>query len=117
MPKKPASNPKSKAVKKRKAPQWAQPDLFDTHPQVEVTLRIPSGTSITVGTPCQAPSAPTSAISNSEMFRHLGKLSREDIRRALNDARLPAGAIINLATVIHGPLYHLSAIGGKVTKR
>jgi hypothetical protein len=118
-------SPAKKPAKKNQAiPN--QPELFDSvgmanpAPTVEIHLRMPTGTSLTIGqgqgqgganTPGQAtPNNPVGAA------KLLSALNREQLREALLGAKLSAAEVINLATVIHGILYPLAAIGAKVTR-
>lgn len=128
MPTKKATN---RTATKKKNVQWktsppapgrshsagpVQGELFGKDsPTIEVTLRVPSGTPITIGNAggAQAPRE----ISVADALQKLAKASKEELRTAMASARLQSQQIIGLCTVLHGNLYHLAAIGAKVTGR
>lgn len=124
--KKAANRPSSKRSKiqwKTKDPTGAggavQGELFDAACQgagqaVEVTLRVPAGTPITIGN--QKATGPAE-ISVTAALQKLAGASKEELRAAMASAKLQSQQIIGLCTVLHGNLYHLAAIGAKVRSR
>jgi hypothetical protein len=111
-----------KSARKRVDPR--QPELFDmfqlSHPQpaqIEVTLRVPSGTPITIGDARQMAPAPAliPPVKPHPGLKELSRMSKEDLRTAVQNAGLNASEIIVLTSALHGCLYRLAAIGGKVT--
>lgn len=115
MPKKTATRTKKTIRWKTAAPSAPiQGELFNADtPTIEVTLRVPSGTPITIG----KQNGGTQEVSLSEALRKVANASKEELRAAITGAKLQSQQLIGLCTVIHGNLYHLAAIGSKVANK
>ena len=124
MPAKKQTAKKGTKTKKPTAPQQ-QGELFQADPttannknasgMVQVTFYVPQGVPITLGAsglPEQKPSQPSQAV-----LKAIGRLTREETRKVVEEAKLSHNEIINLTTALHGQLYRLASIGGKVTRR
>jgi hypothetical protein len=98
--------------------------------ELNLNLKVPAGSAVTIchnnngsniGGTNHTPNTHTAPQpqpqAHASRLRELGKLNREQLRKALTNARLNAAALINLSSALHGSLYPLVAIGGKVAKR
>ena len=96
-------------------PRWKQPDLFEKAEAsaVEIRLHVPQGTTVTIGGPAGVPAQPTAT--GAACMKIVAALSREELRELLGKCN--AQQLINIAAAVHGALYPLAAIGGKVTGR
>lgn len=94
-----------------------QSDFFSSDGTIEVTLKLPAGIPITIGKAKGETETKIQEISTIDALRKLASSSKEELRAAMNSAKLQSQQLIGLCTVMHGNLYHLAAIGAKVTGR
>lgn len=121
---KPAAKPAvaKKAAKKAAKTIPGQRELFDLFemeqpaPQVEIFLRVPSGTPVTIGGNPTTACAPAASTAKSNPLKTLATMDKEALREEVRKSGLSASELINLTTTLHGVLYKLAAIGAKVTK-